>query len=110
MHKLVKSLYRLKQTPKQWHKNFDQVILTNGFKVNESNKCIYSKFNKGKDVIICLYVDDMLIFETDLEQVKFTKTLLSNTFDMKDMGETNVILSIKITRDNQYNVVSITLY
>ena len=93
MHKLVKSLYRLKQTPKQWHKNFDQVILTNGFKVNESNKCIYSKFNEGKGVIVCLYVDDMLIFETDLGQVKVTKTLLSNKFDMKDMATRKLVIS-----------------
>ncbi|GJU73263.1 zinc finger, CCHC-type containing protein [Tanacetum coccineum] len=40
--------------------------------------------------------DDMLIFRTDLEQVKMTKKLLSKNFDMKDLGEANVILGIKI--------------
>ena len=39
--KLVKSLYRLKQAPKQWHKKFDSVILSNGFKHNDTDKCIY---------------------------------------------------------------------
>ena len=38
-------------------------------------------------VIICLYVDDMLIFGTDLKQVEITKAFLSSSFDMKDMGE-----------------------
>jgi hypothetical protein len=42
--KLVKSLYGLKQAPKQWHEKFDTVILTNGFKHNGADKCVYSKF------------------------------------------------------------------
>jgi len=43
-----------------------------------------------------LYVDDLLIFETSLEVVLDTKRFLSYKFDMKDMGEANVILGIKI--------------
>nr|GEW85284.1 hypothetical protein [Tanacetum cinerariifolium] len=42
--------------------------------------------------------DDMLIFGTDLEQVQMTKELLSKNFDMKDLGEADVILGIKILR------------
>ena len=98
--KLVKSLYGLKQAPKQWHQKFDQVVLSNGFKVNESDKCVYSRFINNKGVIICLYVDDMLIFGTDLEQVQNTKEFLSKNFDMKDMGEADVILGIRIIKNN----------
>ncbi|GKE75144.1 zinc finger, CCHC-type containing protein, partial [Tanacetum coccineum] len=47
-----------------------------------------SKFDEtGKGVIICLYVDDMLIFGTDQVQVDLTKEFLSSRFSMKDMGE-----------------------
>jgi hypothetical protein len=60
--KLVKLLYGLKQAPKQWHEKFDTVILANGFKHNGANKCVYSKFTSEYGVIVCLYVDDMLIF------------------------------------------------
>ncbi|CAM8884060.1 unnamed protein product [Rhodiola kirilowii] len=64
--KLIKLLYGLKQASKQWHQKFDEVILSSGFKLNQADKCIYSKFdNSGDGVIICLYVDDMLIFGTD---------------------------------------------
>ena len=38
--KLVKSLYGLKQAPKQWHEKFDNIMITNGFKINECDKCI----------------------------------------------------------------------
>ena len=64
--KVVKSLYGRKQTPKQWHQKFGGVILSSTFKLNQSDKCVYSWFNStGSGVIICLYVDDLLIFGTD---------------------------------------------
>jgi len=42
----------------------------------------------------------MLIFGTNLEIINNTKSFLSCNFDMKDMGEVDVILEIKITRDS----------
>ena len=32
--RLVRSLYGLKQVPKQWHEKFDNIVLSNGFKIN----------------------------------------------------------------------------
>ena len=45
-----------------------------------------------------LYVDDMLILGTNIEIIKSTKIILSNSFDMKDLGVADVILGIKIIR------------
>nr|GEV33502.1 zinc finger, CCHC-type [Tanacetum cinerariifolium] len=105
--KLKKSLYGLKQAPKQWHQKFDDVVLSNDFSLNQADKCVYSKFDaSGKGVIVCLYVDDMLIFGTDQDQVNKTKEFLSSKFDMKDLGETEVILGIRIKRGN--NSISIS--
>lgn len=77
-------------------------MLANGYKINESDKCIYSKFNNEKGVMSCLYVDDMLIFGTELKEVETTKAFLSKKFDMKDLGEADVILGIKIIRDGEH--------
>ena len=41
--KLIKSLYGLKQAPKQWHEKFDNTMITNGFRINECDKCVYIK-------------------------------------------------------------------
>ncbi|GKE18519.1 zinc finger, CCHC-type containing protein [Tanacetum coccineum] len=109
--KLVKSLYRLKQAPKQWHQKFDEVVLSSGFHLNQSDKCVYIKFDSsGEGVIICLYVDDMLIFGTDRNQVDKTKKFLSSKFSMKDIGEADVIFGIKIKRKNKGIVITQSHY
>ena len=99
--KLVKSLYGLKQAPKQWHEKFKLTILSNGFVHNSSNKCIYSKFTKEYGVIVCLYVDDMLIFGTNMKGVFETKKYLSSVFKMKDLNEVDTILGIKIKKHSE---------
>ncbi|GKC12607.1 zinc finger, CCHC-type containing protein [Tanacetum coccineum] len=69
---------------------------------HKSDKCVYCKFDKcGNGVIICLYVDDMLIFGTDQDQVEKTKEFLSLNFSMKDMEEADVILGIRIKREDK---------
>ncbi|GJX26545.1 zinc finger, CCHC-type containing protein [Tanacetum coccineum] len=109
--KLIKSLYGLKQAPKQWHQKFDEVVLSNGYLLNQADKCVYSKFDKsGKGVIICLYVDDMLIFGTDQVQVDLTKEFLSSRFSMKDMGEADVILGIRIKHKSNGITISLSHY
>ncbi|GJW79895.1 retrovirus-related pol polyprotein from transposon TNT 1-94 [Tanacetum coccineum] len=97
--KLVKSLYGLKQAPKQWHEKFDNTLLSNGFQINECDKCVYVKQYKNAFVIICLYVDDMLIMGTNMDVINQTKKMLHSSFDMKDMGEADVILGIRIQKN-----------
>ncbi|GJW69029.1 zinc finger, CCHC-type containing protein [Tanacetum coccineum] len=105
--KLIKSLYRLKYAPKQWHQKFDEVVLSNGYLLKKADKCVYSKFDEfGKGVIICLYVDDMLIFGTDQLQFYLKNEFLSLRFSMKDMGEADVILGIRIKHES--NGISIS--
>jgi len=48
--------------------------------------------------IICLHVDDMLIFGTCIDIVSKTKLFLKSKFEMKDMGEASVILGVKAIR------------
>jgi hypothetical protein len=91
-------LYGLKQAPKQWHEKFDTVILANGFKHNGADKCVYSKFTSEYGIIVCLYVDNMLIFGTNMLNVCETKKYLASVFKMKDLNEADTILGIKVKR------------
>ena len=104
MCKLLKSLYGLKQAPKQWHEKFDKTLTSAGFVVNEADKCVYYRYGGGEGVILCLYVDDILIFGNNINVIEEVKGFLSSNFEMKDLGEANVILNIKLLREENGGV------
>ena len=71
-------MYGLKQAPKQWHEKFDNTMRSYGFKINECDKCVYVNETKKDTMIVCLYVDDMLIMETNKDIINVTKKMLSD--------------------------------
>jgi len=67
--------------------------------VNDADKCVYYRFGGSNGVILCLYVDDILIFGNNINVIQEVKYFLSNNFEMKDLGEDDVILNIKLLRE-----------
>jgi hypothetical protein len=49
--------------------------------------------------MLCLHVDDILVFRSNLNVIEEVKNLLSSNFEMKDLGEADVILNIKLVRE-----------
>jgi hypothetical protein len=54
--------------------------------------------------MLCLYVDDILIFGSNLNVIEEVKNILSSNFEMKDLGEADVILNIKLVREGDGGV------
>ena len=59
---------------------------------NECGKYVYSKSTSDGFVVICLYVNDMLILG------KAIKKMLTTHFDMKEMCIIDLILGIKLCK------------
>jgi hypothetical protein len=57
---------------------------------------------------LCLYVDAILIFGTSLDVINEVKTFLCQSFNMKDLGETDVILNIKLIKEE--NGITLTQF
>ena len=101
--KLKKSLYGLKQSPRQWYKQFDSYILQIGYMRCEYDCCVYVKsIDDGSFIFLLLYVDDMLIAAKNMVDVNKLKSLLSREFDMKDLGAAKKILGMEIRRDRKF--------
>ncbi|KAG8481304.1 hypothetical protein CXB51_026078 [Gossypium anomalum] len=84
---LKKSLYGLKQSPRQWYKRFDSFMTSHDFKRSSFDSCVYfKKNNDGSFVYLLLYVDDMLIAAKDKGEIRKVKAQLSEEFEMKDLG------------------------
>ena len=100
--KLRKSLYGLKQSPKQWYKRFDSYMIRIGYKRCEYDCCVYVKSlddDSSSFIFLLLYVDDMLITAKSMVEVNKLKSLSSKEFDMKDLGATKKILGMEIHMD-----------
>jgi hypothetical protein len=96
--KLQKSSYGLKKAPKQWHVKFDVTLISADFSVNEADRCVYYHHGEGQGVILCLYVNDILIFGISLDVINEVMTFLCQSFDMKDLGDADVILKIQMIK------------
>jgi hypothetical protein len=59
---------------------------------------------------LCLYVNDILIFETSLDVINEVKTFLCQRFNMKDLGECDVILDIKLIKGENENTLTQSHY
>ena len=83
-----------------WHEKFETVILSNGFVHNVSNKCLYTKVRGDIVIYVCLNIDDMLIISNEMKCILQTKRFLSSTFKMKDLGQVDTILGIKVKQNS----------
>lgn len=67
--KLKKSLYGLKQSPRQWYKRFDTFMLSQGFKRSNYDSCVYLKTVSGSAIYLLLYVDDVRITAKTMPEI-----------------------------------------
>ena len=98
--KLLKSLYGLKQSPRQWYAKMHE-FLVNELKFISSinDPCLYTRHTGSSILLLALYVDDLLITGSDKAEIREMKKKLSTRFEMKDLGPARVMLGIEIRRD-----------
>ena len=60
-------------------------MLSQGYEQSDIAHCLYTKQAKdGRLLILILYVDDMLLARTNIEELATLKSKLNDSFDMKD--------------------------
>jgi hypothetical protein len=98
--KLKNILYGLKQAPRQWYLKFDMCMTEQGYSRIHSDHYVYFKnLEDGSYTILLLYVDDMLVAGSNMQDINVLKNKLANSFAMKDLGAAKKILGMRITRD-----------
>lgn len=97
--RLRKSMYGLKQSGRAWKMKLHQTLTNMSFTRSQADPCVYFKREKNKLVIIVVYVDDLLILATDEKELTLLKRKLSQTFNIKDLGEAKHLLGMVITRN-----------
>jgi hypothetical protein len=105
---LHRSLYGLRQAPRCWNKKIHAFLVSLGCRRLESDWGTYV-LGEGEDqILIAIYVDDLLILGLNLLRIQAVKTSLSTNFEMVDFGEATDILGIEITRDRPAGLITLT--
>jgi len=106
--RLKRSIYGLKQSSRQWYLRFHDAITSFGFEMIEEDHCVYIRRSGKSVLILSLYVDDILLAGNDMSSIVATKKWLSSQFEIKDMGEANYVLGVKIVRDRSRKFLSLS--
>ncbi len=107
VYKLKKSIYGLKQSPRDWWLLLKASIGKLGWIQHTAEDCIFSRKIDDKLNFIIIYVDDLLIFAPNLTAITSIKTELSTLFRIKDLGEAKHVLGIKFIRNLTANTLSL---
>ena len=77
-------------------------MIEQGYSRCHFDHCVYFKrLDYGSYIILLLYIDDMLVAGSNMQEINVLKGKLANSFEMKDLGATKQILGMRITRDRK---------
>jgi hypothetical protein len=97
VYKLHKSLYSLKQAPRARYSIIDTHLIQLGFKRSENKATLYLKQDEdGLQLVILLYVDDMLVTGSNVKLLVEFKKEMQDVFETSDLGIMNYFLGMEI--------------
>ena len=100
--KLHKALYGLKQAPHDWNHTLHSSLVKLGYTRSRCDPCVYFKRNSsGRLIVLCVYVDDTIVAYHKRDESIWLrdKELITNQYKIKDLGDCNWILNMRVTRD-----------
>jgi hypothetical protein len=105
--RLKRSLYGLKQSPRCWNRRMNDYLEDQKFCRLKTDSAVYTRGVGKEQVILGVYVDDLVIMSENLEEVVKVKETLNKEFKMVDFGEVSKVLGIRILRDIERGTLSL---
>ena len=109
--RLLKSLYGLKQSPRNWYILISGFIVESlGYRPTVSDPCLFWKVTRTGDVILLfLFVDDMQVAVDKADEAEWAEdhAKLRERFNITDLGESKFMLGMRITRDRAARTITL---
>ena len=107
MYRLKKALYGLKQAPRAWFSRIEAYFLKEGFHKYPYEHTLFVKIgDKGKLLIACLYVDDLIFIGNDDVMFKEFKKSMMVEFEMSNLGMMHYFLGIEVVQSTNEIFIS----
>ena len=78
-----------------------------GFQVINADSSILVRKVHETVIIVSIYVDNLLIVSQTLQEVSYTKAVLNEAFEMSDLEEARVIVSLRVIRDQNKHTLTL---
>ena len=106
--KLKKSLYGLRQSPRNWFNTINDSLRGIGSKASASDPCVYIFGSNDNLSVLTMYLDDLLLLGGNTPLLKDLKMQLMNRFAMNDIGDVSMVLGMQIIRDREAKTLTIS--
>ena len=100
---VLRSLYGLKQAARDWYKKLIKALLGMGFRQYAANPCFLIYNERG--ILLLVYIDDICVAANSIIQVNWFKSSFKRLFKVKDLGEIEKILGVKVTRNRSKRII-----
>ena len=101
--RVIKTLYGLRQSPRAWFKFLDRLFRSKGFSRSNEDSSLYI----SGDLIIFIFVDDIVLFSKSKEAIREAKRWLSEAFRMVDLGSLELFLGMQIDQNRGERTMSV---
>ena len=97
--RLKRHVYGLKQAPRTWYRTLSEYLVKIGFVACVHDPCLFVRRQGDQVCYISVYVDDLVIAASSRVEMGIVKAELESKWSMKDLGELESILGIRVIRD-----------
>lgn len=96
--KLLRAIYGLKQSGRVWEHRLVKKLLEMAFIRCDIDPCLFTKTDTGEQIILAIFVDDIIIASTSDSLRADTVKELQTDFRLTDQGILNWILGVRVTQ------------
>ena len=108
--KLRKALYGLRQAPRAWNIKLDRSLISLGFVRSPLEHAVYVRSSGGARLLVGVYVDDLVVTGSNIDEVKKFKKQMLDLFSMSDLGLLSYYLGIEVKQSEEGIKLSQTSY
>ncbi|GAU31769.1 hypothetical protein TSUD_22150 [Trifolium subterraneum] len=104
--KLQKSLYGLKQASRKWYEKLTSLLISEGYSQSTADYSLFTIHNASHFTALLIYVDDIILAGTDLNEITRIKEILDTHFKIKDLGVLKYFLGLEVAQSREGIAIS----
>jgi hypothetical protein len=99
--KLNKSLYGLKQASRKWYEKLTSLLFQHQYIQAPSDHSLFIKKSDTTFTALLVYVDDVILVGNSLAEFQHIKSVLHNSFQIKDLGVLKYFLGLEVSHSTK---------